>query len=297
MIITETHPLNELIKRDYDLYCINTFYEPYRWHLGASIISNDCSRYLFYTFRWCAHPLNFNALQAEDIKEIARMHRLFQTGHNKEIVYKSYLEGCGFKVWTHDENGKQFRITALDGHYGGSSDGFAKWPAKYEAYTKDIGENVLLEFKTNNNGKGWGELIKSGLQVGKLDHYIQSSAYGLENKISHVLYINTNKNDDEVYIEVAKLNWQMAEQMKKKAARIIGLETLPQRISEDPSYWKCKYCTFTKICHEKQQTAQNCRSCKNAKPSEKAEWLCRKYNSIIPREEILKQKNCFEPIA
>src|SRR5574340_1518573 len=30
--------------------------DPFRTHLGASLIGRDCTRELFYTFRWTTHP-------------------------------------------------------------------------------------------------------------------------------------------------------------------------------------------------------------------------------------------------
>lgn len=300
MSLAITNKLAELsarIKYDIDKHSIEKWYEPYRWHLGASIIGNECNRYIWYGFRWCNEPLNMQVLQPKDFANQARMHRLFQRGHNEENIYKFYLEGIGFKVWTHDENGKQFRVSALNGHYGGSCDGVAQFPEWYNYEQAGLSKYILLEFKTNNTGKSWEELETKGLQIAKTQHYMQASAYGLEMKLSHVLYMNTNKNDDSMFVDVDKLNWNMAEQMKKKAEKIINAQSAPPKLSEDPTYYKCKFCDFFQICHNKKPIAVNCRSCKNAKPVEQGEWKCSKFDSVIPRDVVPTRLPCHEPIA
>ena len=41
---------------------------------------------------------------------------------------------------------------------------------------------------------------------------------------------------------------------------------------------------------------KNCRSCKMSLPVEYGEWKCVKWNAIIPKEEIPKEKECWDGV-
>jgi hypothetical protein len=262
-------------------YAITNYFEAHRWHLGASLIGHECSRYLWYVFRWCGHQVGSGENDEERHNNLGRVQRLFNRGHREESRYVEYLQGIGAEVWTTQPSGEQYRMAAVNGHYGGSLDGVCKLPARY-----GIDEPLLLEFKTNGTGKGFNDLDDLGLAVAKPQHFTQMSAYGFEYKLRYGLYMNTNKNDDDMYIEVVKLNWQQAEQFKAKAERIIISDEPPPRLAENPTYFKCVYCDMKKVCHEGALPERNCRSCKFAQPRSEGEWFCNAHNAIIPRHIV-----------
>ena len=82
------------IKEDIDGYCAKAYDDGPRWHLGASIIGNPCSRYLWFIFRWALHE-----------KFTGRMQRLFNRGHREEARFIEWLRGIGFEVWDTNANG------------------------------------------------------------------------------------------------------------------------------------------------------------------------------------------------
>src|SRR4051812_41371024 len=104
--------LAQRIKDDINSYCVETLTDSHRHHLGASIIGKECSRAIWYTFRWVKFEV-FNG----------RMLRLFDRGKLEEARIINWLKGIGCQVWEVDPNtGKQFRIWGVNGHYGGSAD-------------------------------------------------------------------------------------------------------------------------------------------------------------------------------
>lgn len=273
-------------------YAIKTYYEAHRWHLGASLIGHECSRYLWYVFRWCGVMKGSGNNDEERHNNLGRMQRLFNRGHREEDRYVEYLKGIGAQVWTHDENGKQFRMSAVNGHYGGSLDGVCILPERY-----GIGEPLLLEFKTNGTGKGFTDLGDLGVAVAKPQHFTQMSAYGYEYKLRYALYMNTCKNDDDLHIDVVKLNWNQAEQFKAKAERIIISDEPPPRLAENPTYHKCAYCDMKPVCHDRKLPDRNCRSCKFAEPRSQGEWGCRQYGQVIPRDFVPKACPQYAPLV
>jgi hypothetical protein len=265
-------------------WAIETYYEAHRWHLGASVIGHECSAYLWFMWRWCAREVG-RVTKRDDSEHanLGRSQRLLNRGHREEDRFVEYLRGIGAEVWTHDNNGNQYRMAAINGHFGGSLDAVVKLPIRY-----GIPDPLLGEFKTNGTGKGFNDLKEKGLAVAKMQHFIQQSCYGREYGFKFSIYFNVNKNDDDLHVEVAKLNWPMAEQMKAKAERIIWSVDRPPRLAENPTFHKCAYCCAKPVCHEGALPERNCRSCANASPSRYAEhpgqWICALNNQIIPKD-------------
>lgn len=269
-IVNNIHDAIEQYSRD-------KYPSEHRAHLGASIVGNKCSRKSWYTFRWCK-------LEEHD----GRMRRLLNRGHKEEQIFIEVLRGIGFTIWEVDpETNKQFRIYGCEGHFGGSGDSKAIIP-----WLPDM--PILLEFKTHNT-KSFTYLVDKGLKLGKPDHYAQMSLYGKGYQYKYGLYCAINKNDDDYHFELVELDWQYAQQLENKAQDIITSKVPPQRISDNPSYFECKYCHYNLICHYQEPVDKNCRSCKMAVPEKSGQWYCTKWNAMIPKSEIIK--GCSEHIS
>lgn len=248
-------------------YSIASLTDEPRTHLGISEIGKPCMRQTYYKFRWMAFE-QFGG----------RMRRLFNRGHREEARFIGYLEAIGFKVFQHDENGEQFRCTGVLGHYGGSCDGVA-----YPPWFPTI--PFLLEFKTHNQNS-FNKYLDKGLGKHKPEHYDQMCGYGYKMNIHYGLYFPENKNDDDIQVTAIKLDHQRGAQLERKAEEIILAKQPPPKISENPAYQECKFCHFSKICHEGATPVKNCRSCRQAEARDNAEWFCNRWNAIIPSEHI-----------
>ena len=81
--------------------------------MGASLIGHNCDRYIWLTWRWALKP---------EFK--GRILRLFDTGKREESRLIEELRGIGATVWDVDpDSGDQWRVSACNGHFGGSLDG------------------------------------------------------------------------------------------------------------------------------------------------------------------------------
>ena len=281
--------LAKRILEEIDEYCVRTYDGGHRSHLGASLIGRECKRYLWYVFRWCLHE-----------KTTGRQQRLFNRGHREEARFIEWLEGIGFKVWFENrdegpnEKGEfpQYRISDVMGHFGGSLDGIAVLPERY-----GIAEPVLLEFKTNGTGAGFNKLADDGMPIAKPEHFAQTSTYGKKYNFRYCVYLNINKNDDSLHVEVVKLNHSLGEQMIMKAEQIILSQTPPARLSDNPTFHKCGYCHMKEVCHKGAVVEVNCRSCAFARPVENAEWFCEAHNGNIPKDFIAKACPSYKAIT
>lgn len=249
----------------------------HREHLGVSVIGHKCSRYLWYSFRWCKLE-----------QHIPRMRRLFKRGHSEEQKFADLLGWMGFHVRTIDpETKKQYAFSSCGGHYGGSGDSVAllPWFKGPDGSERDESFRILVEYKTHNK-KSFTELKAKGLKLAKPQHYIQMSCYSKAFGVKYGLYCAINKDDDDIYFEFLEMDWNVAILSEKKASDIIQSQLPMPRISDQPTWYDCTYCNFKQICHFNDKVEINCRSCKNANPVEKGQWYCSLYKNVIPFDFI-----------
>ena len=242
--------------------------DDFRSHLGASLIGGECDRALWYGFRWFKKP-SFSG----------RILRLFNRGHMEEARFIALLLASGIKVFQQDGEGKQFRISSLGGHFGGSGDGVA-------VGIPDIPEDAacLLEFKTHSDSS-FKKLQKEGVQRAKPEHYVQMQMYMDDMKLDYGLYLAVNKNDNSIHAEIIGRERHTAPVYKGRAARIIFATKAPERINENPSWFTCKYCDFSKICHEGASPEANCRTCLYATALEDGKWHCRMHSKVLDKKQ------------
>lgn len=271
--------LAERIKEEINDHTATIYNDGFRWHLGASLIGNECKRQLWFGFRWVQRP-NF----------LGHTARLFDRGHREEARHHEWLRGLGFTVWTHDESitkpdgtHPQLKIKPkAKGHFGGSLDGIVQFPERYS-----ITDYAIQESKTSATGAKFTRLHKEPLSLVKPVHYAQNSIYGYDFDIKYGLYMCADKNNDDLCIKVEKLDFALAERMIAKAEDIVFSQSPPTRISESSTYGKCVHeCDFREICHLGKPAQVNCRSCVNCSAVDNGEFYCDKWAAVIPRDAV-----------
>jgi len=308
------------IKSDINDYCVRKWDDGPRSHLGASVIGHECSYYLALCFRWAAHKTHdgrqYRLFQRGHFEEARFNDYLTGIGctlksFSKVLLYHpesdnyfygnieednydgrvEEVEGIPFHELEAEKRGilldkgkRQIRISACHGHFGGSTDGQAILPKHY-----NIPEWVLVEEKTQGLGKKYKnfiDLVAKGMKVKKAQHFAQCCVYGYKLGLNYVVYMAVNKNDDDLHIEVVKLDHALGEALERKAGMIIFGETPPSKISMSPAYFTCVYCDMLEVCHHNAPIAKNCRSCGYSKPVEEAQWYCTQWKNIIPGEFV-----------
>jgi len=233
--------------------------EAHRPHMGASIIGKECARATWLTWRW-----------AESEKFGGRMLRLFQTGHLEEPRLVADLRRIGVDVRDTTPDGAQWRVSALGGHFGGSMDGACVGvPEAPKTWH-------VLECKTGND-KSFQKMVKEGVRKAKPEHYTQMQVYMGMSGMERALYLMTNKNDDSIHSERIEFDKVEFERVMAKAKQLIEAQEPPERLSNDPSYYTCKWCKFHSQCHKDQVPEVNCRTCAHATPvleGDAGKWTC-----------------------
>ena len=247
----------------------------YRQHLGASLIGRACERSIWLTWRWVTIE-----------RHSGRLLRLFETGHLAEARIVDDLRCTGATVYDHDiETGQQFNLRDESGHFGGSMDGVAVGIVEEPEIWH------VLEFKTHNQ-KSFDKLKKDGVKVSKPEHYAQMQTYMMLSGMSHAVYLAVCKNDDDLYFERVAYNEDFAALLLDKAHRIIGAASPPARISDDPAWFECRFCSHHAVCHGEKKPEINCRTCLFSSAIENGQWHCMRHNAVLPYDKQIK--GCLE---
>lgn len=253
-----------------------------RAYLGASQLGDECERKLFYSFRW-AHPIQFDALTL----------KRFADGHASESIMADRLRAVpSITLHTVDpQTGEQFRITDWNGNFSGHLDGaivgLLQAPKTWHVWEhKAVGEatfsafeKVLLTGADKGALKEWNPTYYAQAVLymdytGMTRHYLTVSDAGSRRTLS----VRTDADPD------------FAKQLREKAGRIIKANAPPQRISDDPTWWKCRGCSAHAVCHGTKMPEVNCRTCTHSEPAENGNWNCLRHNTT--RTPMEQQKGC-----
>lgn len=253
----------------------------FRAYLGMSQIAAECSRQLWYNFRWVMRP----AFAAATLKR-------FDDGHRSEAVLISRLKSVDcLEVHDTDENGDQFGFTDFGGHFRGHMDfvvlGLPQAPKSWH-----VGEAKASE--------KWTELDKARAAVGEKNalakwnpvYYGQAVLYmdyaGLDR---HWLVCTSAGARKETAVRT-NADPAHALVLKQKAERIIFAARPLDKIGSVDSF-ACRWCDFADICHRNKAPERNCRTCIHATPERTGGWTCG-----LPSEPIaitLKQQEAGCP--
>jgi len=234
----------------------------FRPHMGASIVGRECDREVWSIFRWITTS-----------HHNGRLLRLFDTGNHAEPRMVADIRATGAQCMDTDpETGRQFRVEAHGGHFGGSMDGIAKGlkeaPEKWH----------VTEFKTHGE-KSFLKLKKEGVEKSKREHFVQMQVYMHLTGMERAFYLAVNKNTDELYSERVNYDKEFSEREIERAGRLIHAGVPPMRITEDAAFWKCKFCDHWDNCHGGELPARNCRTCMHSTPTDTGGWICEKFNN------------------
>jgi hypothetical protein len=254
------------------LTAIYTAYEArqgdgFREHLGASLIGKPCARALWFDFRWVTAS-----------RFPGRILRLFETGQREEDRLVANLRATGATVLEVDpDTGRQFRIEAHGGHFGGSLDGVAlgllEAPKTWH----------VVEFKTHSL-KSFADLVAKGVVASKPQHAAQMQIYMHLTGLTRAMYIAVCKDTDALHIERIEVDPDGATRLLDKAKRTIEAQHPPARISDNPTWFECRMCSHHAACHTGGAAAVNCRTCLHSTAVDGG-WHCARHDRMVDVQE------------
>lgn len=234
-----------------------------RKYLGLSGLGDECKRKVWLQWRQCLIP-----------QFTPRLLRLFRRGHREEAALIFLLRGAGLEIFEHDDEGKQFKVSELEGHLSGHIDGVGKAPKSlWEKGSKP--HPFLMEYKTYN-ARRYSELCKRGVKVSDPKYYAQVQGYMGLMKLHSCLFCAVCKDDDSLYFDWVVFDPKYFRRFMEMAQDLVNATEPPAKISNSATDYRCKLCDFHGLCHKGQGSLMSCRSCKFSEPVEDGKWACQK---------------------
>jgi hypothetical protein len=217
----------------------------------------------------------------------------FEDGYRTEDVVCSRLAKVqGIKLRTIDPvTGFQFGVELIEGHLKGRVDGMITGLVQapqtehvFEVKCCDEKKQAFLMKEKTKQGE------KDALKSWDTTYYAQSQIYMHALKLSRHYLVCASAGARSMVSVRTEYNKEYAQGLIEKAQRIKESSNVPYGISNDPSWYQCKPCTFYSLCHEKRVAQVNCRTCLHSTPVHHGEWECAKFAQCIPSN--FQDKGC-----
>lgn len=277
-------PLHTVAASVYEYWKQRGDAEPERAYLGASSLGGPCERKLWYGFRW-----------AEVRKFDGRIYRLFERGRNEEPTIVRELRGIGCTVSDTQPDGSQWGFAACGGHLRGHMDAAAcGTPYAPKSW-------CVVEAKTHSL-KSFNELVVKGVKESKPEHWHQMNIYMGQFDMDRAMYYAVCKDDDRIHTEWLHFDKSAFDKMMERGLRIITSAEPPLRLSDDASWYQCKWCDYSDMCHGTAAPRAHCRTCAHVTPltsESNGTWACDKtegYWLPVDAQRIGCQKHRYIPV-
>lgn len=213
---------------------------PPRTYLGASSIGDSCERKLWYGLQGTSRePRRAQLIYAAE------------DGHKTEDLTAERLRlVSGIELWTHKPDGSQYGFEDFGGRFRGHIDGVIrgllqapKAPHIWE--NKSVNDKKFKLFQKAVAEKDEKHALKAWDPI----YYAQGVIYmDYFDLTRHYLTVTTPGGRDIASCRT-EANPTYAEALREKAKRILNATEPPARVSDNPSWYECKYCPFWETCH------------------------------------------------
>jgi len=231
----------------------------------AGDIGIECDRAIWLAFRRASAP------EKIDWKK----RRIFERGNIEEERLLDLLRLIGVEVW-----GQQDRVRAVGGHLRGKIDGRAL--GLLEAPKKEH----VVECKSAKE-EYFKPVKKHGVKIGMPKHYatFQFYMYGLG--IDRVVYMMTNKNDEDLHIERVELDVEFAMRAVARIERVVSMDEPPSRLCNKRDDFRGKLCRQAEVCWGEVRARSHCRTCIHSTPllDGNAGWDCSRHSKPLSLDE------------
>lgn len=203
-----------------------------RHYIGASSVGHECMRHLYY---------GYHNLKGSDWS--SKQKRTFEIGHRLESMVMDYIEQAGFKVIRPENDSPGIYCEDIENKFfRGHLDGILHLTDTHQ---------VILEIKTASKDE-YKKFINDGLLSWKPGYYSQLQSYMGMTGLKRSLIVVICKDNAEWQCEWVDYDDIHFNELRAKAKMIIEADSIPDRINQNPCFYKCQMCRYKDICHEKQ---------------------------------------------
>jgi hypothetical protein len=250
-----------------------------RPYYGMSTAGYECARRRWLQFRWAGRE----QLSSQSIKAI-------EDGHRGEALQAERLRMVpGLRLIT-----DQYEVEALGhmkGHIDGAVLGLLQAPKSWHVWEhKQVNEKKQAALQKAKDQYGEKDAIEHWDPV----FFVQAQLYmrytGMER---HYLTASTPGGRATISCRTAYQK-DKAEKIEAEARSVISATEPPERISNDPSWFECKFCPFHAQCHGQALPRPTCRTCAHSTPTATGAWSCAVYDVDIDLETQRRSDHCPE---
>lgn len=222
--MSNQHSLSN-VEQVIEQYLENKEDEP-RQYIGASSIGNPCERAIWY------------GLNYPEQKVVTAKQRLtFEIGRRLEGMIIDLMIESGLMVIS------PYPLVSREyPAFQGNVD--CVW------LNDNMELQAIIEIKTAKDSS-FNIFKKKGLRLWYPDYYDQIQSYLGMSGIPCAYILVLNKDTSELLSEKVEFDRHRYELLVEKAKRIGDAKIMPPRINGSPSYFRCKYCFYKGVCHER----------------------------------------------
>tara|TARA_R110000851_G_scaffold187318_1_gene337118 strand:+ start:23307 stop:24395 length:1089 start_codon:yes stop_codon:yes gene_type:complete len=218
--------------------------------ISGGIIGSSCDRELWLGFRHCKN-------EGDSFK--SKTLRLFADGHSVEDITAARWQDAGIQLQVKDyETGGQIKVESLGGWFKGLLDGVIHSGIPDNETTKYVWEGKCsASWPTKKHQTDESTCLLNW----NAKYYGQAQSYmGLTNIHKHITSITKPGGRDELIIETP-FDQHYFENSQVRAHTLITTDKMPGRITDDPDYYECKFCSVSDACHKGLAPNPTCRNC------------------------------------
>ena len=249
-----------------------------RMYLGMSG-GGKCPRAQWYGWLWASGD---EEIDAAGLKRIA-------DGYAGEDIAAARIQAAADVILlTRDpETGEQFAVEDADGHVAGHMDGVvsnhATAPKTAHVWeSKVTNEKNLARFRKIKNEVG----EKAALREWNFEYWVQAQLYMLHGGYKRHWTVVSSPGCRDWDSCRTEIDRDQAEYYAERMRRFVeNVDELPERVSDSPTAFVCRWCSHSEVCHDGAAVEVNCRTCRFSSPVAGPNWHCSQWDKDLTADE------------
>jgi radical SAM protein with 4Fe4S-binding SPASM domain len=147
-------------------------------------------------------------------------------------------------------------------------------------------EDLLFEAKSMNH-TNFLDMKRKGVQESKPVHYAQMQMYMGRLGLNFAMYVAMDKNNCDLYTEFVPFDEYAFNNLLEKESNVLRADHINEfrKVSDNPSWYLCKFCDAKDVCHGGEKPEANCRTCEYSAMELGGVWSCFRYQKDLSVED------------
>lgn len=241
--------------------------------LGPSKLGHECPAYVWHYWHWTAK-----------ISVKGARFRVIESAVDDERRLLDWLKIAGWNIKHRDERGEQLKVRKHNGHVVAKVDGIGAHTAYFG------GKDVIIEAKAKSKTRFNLMRNPKSFREKEPQEYAQAVYYADAFGLDYTLHINYCRDDGQIYPVTVESDPKYVAQLNELAESAMNSTVPLAKLSNNPTYFKCKNCEFVQPCHFSAAPPKSCRSCQHCKPAYDVpgEMYCSYWRRVIPEDFLTK---------